>query len=121
MPNFDTNVLGCTPREGQIPPDHPTHRYDYNDVDKDDNIKNDLDGDVFNPKRKTNVFLFVFIDLGWSTFKDNKLEEKNYDNEFQSEGKNQWFFNGFVMTMNLDDFITKWSFSIRNEIPMFFL
>ena len=56
MPNFDTNVLGCTPREGQIPPDHPTHRYDYNDVDKDDNIKNDLDGDVFNPKGKTQVF-----------------------------------------------------------------
>ena len=120
MPNFDTNVLGCTPREGQIPPDHPTHRYDYNDVDKDDNIKNDLDGDVFNPKGKTNGFLFVFIGLGWSTFKDDQLEEKNYNNDFQSEGKNQWFFSGFAMTMKLHDFITDCSISIRRGIPMFF-
>ena len=95
MPNFDTNVLGCTPREGQIPPDHPTHRYDYNDVDKDDNIKNDLDGDVFNPKGKTNGFFVVFIGLGWSTFKDDQLEEKNYNNDFQSEGKNKRFFDCF--------------------------
>ena len=79
------------PREGQIPPDHPTHRYDYNDVDKDDNIKNDLDGDVFNPKGKTNGFSIVFIGLGWSTFKDDQLEEKNYNNDFQSEAKNHWF------------------------------
>ena len=120
MPNFDTNVLGCTPREGQIPPDHPTHRYDYNDVDKDDNIKKDLDGDVFNPKGKTNVFLFVFISLSWSTFKDDQLEEKTSINDFQSEAKNQCFFNGFVMTMKLHDFITDGSISIRREIPMVF-
>ena len=108
------------PPGGPKPLNHPAHRYAYDDVDKDDNDKYDLDDDVFNPKGKTNGFLFVFIDLGWSTFKDDKLEEKNYDDDFQSEGKNQWFFNGYVMTMNLDDFITKWSFSIRREIPMLF-
>ena len=120
MPNFDTNVLGCTPREGQIPPDHPTHRYDYNDVDKDDNIKNDLDGNVFNPKGKTNGFLIVFIDLSCATFKDEDVKEQNYNNDFQSEGKNQWFFNGFAMTMKFNDFITNRSFSIRREIPKVF-
>ena len=120
MPNFDTNVLGCTPREGQIPPDYPTHRYDYNDVDKDDNIKNDLDGDIFNPKGKTNGLLAVFIGLDWSTFKDDRLEEKNYNNDFQSEGKKQWFFNGFAMTMKFNDFTTNWPFSIRREITMVF-
>ena len=57
------------------------HRYPYDDIDKDANDKNDPDGDVFNPKGKTNGFLIVFIDLGWSTFKDDKLEEKNYDND----------------------------------------
>ena len=95
-------------------------RYGYDDVTKDDNDKDDLDDDVFNPKGKTNAFLIVFVGRSCSTFKDDKLEEKNYDDDFQSEGKNQWFFNGYVMTMNLDDFITKWSFSIRREIPMLF-
>ena len=108
---------GDKPPGGPKPSIHPTHRYGYDDVTKDDNDKYDLDDDVFNPKRKTNGFLIVFIDLGWSTFKDDKLEENNYDDDFQSEGKNQWFFNGCVMTMNLDDFITKWLFSIRREIP----
>ena len=70
---------------------HPAHRYAYDDVDKDDNDKYDLDDDVFNPKRKTNRFLIVFIDLGWSTSKDDKLEEKNYGDDFQSEGKNNVF------------------------------
>ena len=56
----------------------------YDDIDKDANDKNDPDGDVFNPKGKTHGFFIVFIDLGWSTFKDDKLEEKNYDNDFQS-------------------------------------
>ena len=83
-------------------------------------IKNDPDGDVFNPKRKTNGFLIVFIDLGWSTFKDDQLEEKNYNNDFQSEGKNQWFFDGFAMTMKLHDFITDCSISIRREISNVF-
>ena len=118
--NFDANVHLCTPPGGPKPLNHPAHRCAYYDVDKHDHDKYDLDDDVFNPKGKTNVFLIVFIDLGWSTFKDAKLEEKNYDDDFQSEGKNQWFFNGYVMTMNLDDFITKWSFSIRREIPMLF-
>ena len=108
------------PSRGPKPLNHPAHRYAYDDVDKDDNDKYDLDDDVFNPKGKNNGFFIVFIDLGWSTFKDDKLEEKNYDDDFQSECKNQRFFNGFVMTMNLDDFITKWSFSIRREIPMLF-
>ncbi len=84
------------------------------------NLKRKTITTIFNPKVKTNGFLIVFIDRGWSTFKDEKLEEKNYDDDFQSEGKNQRFFNGYVMTMNLDDFITKWSFSIRREIPMVF-
>ena len=92
---------------------YPAHRYAYDDVDQDDNDKYDLDDDVFNPKGKNQWFFVVFIDLGWSTFKDDKLEEKNYDDDLQSEGKTERFFNGFVMTMNLDDFITKWSFSIR--------
>ena len=108
------------PPGGPKPLNHPAHRYAYDDVDKDDNDKYDLDDDVFNPKGKTNGFLIVFIDLGWSTFKDDTLEEKNYDDDFQSEGKTKCFFNGYVMTMNLDDFITKWSFSIRSEIPMLF-
>ena len=95
------------PSRGPKPLNHPAHRYAYDDVDKDDNDKYDLDDDVFNPKGKTNGFLIVFIDLGWSTFKDDKLEEKNYDNDFQSEGKNQWFFDGFAMTMKLHDFIAK--------------
>ena len=73
MPNFDTNVLCCTPPESQKPPDHPAHRYPCGDVDKDDNIKNDLDGDVFNSKGKTNGFFIVFIDLGSSAFKDDQL------------------------------------------------
>ena len=105
--------------------------------------------DVFNRKGKTNGFLIVFIDLSCSTFKDEDVKEQNYDTDFQSEGKNQrffngfvmtvswmtslqnshvqsegknqWFFNGVVMTLNLDDFNTKWSFSIRSEIPMVFL
>ena len=71
-------------------------------------------------REKLNGFLIVFIDLGWSTFKDDKLEEKNYDNDFQSEVKNQWFFNGFAMTMKFNDFITNWPFSIRREITMVF-
>ena len=74
--------------------------------------------DVFNRKGKTNGFLIVFIDLSCSTFKDEDVKEQNYDTDFQSEGKNQWFFNGCVMTLNLDDFNTKWSCSIRREIPM---
>ena len=36
-------------------------------------------------REKSTVFLIVCIDLGWSIFKDDKLEEKNYDNDFQSE------------------------------------
>ena len=79
--NFDANVHLCTPPGGPKPLNHPAHRYAYDDVDKDDNDKYDLDDDVFNPKGKTNGFLIVFIDLGWSTFKDDKLEEKNYDND----------------------------------------
>ena len=42
------------------PLNHPAHRYAYDDVDKDDNDKYDLDGHVFNPKGKTNGFLIVF-------------------------------------------------------------
>ena len=108
------------PPGGPKPLNHPAHRYAYDDVDKDDNDRYDLDDDVFNPKVKTNGFLIVFIDRGWSTFKDDKLEEKNYDNDFQSEGKNQWFFNGFAMTMKFNDFITNRPFSIRREITMVF-
>ena len=65
------------PSRGPKPLNHPAHRYAYDDVDKDDNDKYDLDDDVFNPKGKTNGFLIVFIDLGWSTVKDDKLEKKN--------------------------------------------
>ena len=36
-------------------------------------------------REKPKVFLIVFIDLGWSTFIDDQLEEKNYNNDFQSE------------------------------------
>ena len=75
-PNFDTNVLFCTPPGGPKPPDHPAHRYVYDDVDKDDNDKYDLHDDVFNPKGKTNGFLNVFVGHSSSTFKDDKLEEK---------------------------------------------
>ena len=88
----------CTPVHlpgGPKPTNHPAHRYPYDDIDKDANDKNDPDGDVCNPKGKTNGFLIVFIDLGWSTFKDDQLQENNVDNDFQSEGKNQCFFNGF--------------------------
>ena len=81
---------------------------------------NDLDGGVFNPKGKTNGFLIVFIDLGWSTFKADQVEEINYNNDFQSEGKNQWNFNSFAKTMKFNDFITNWPFSIRREITMVF-
>ena len=108
------------PPGGPKPPDHPAHRYVYDDVDKDDNDKYDLHDDVFNPKGKTNGFLIAFVDHSSSTFKDDKLEEKNYDNDFQSEGKNQCFFKGFVMTLNLNDFITNCAISIRREIPMLF-
>ena len=79
------------PSRGPKPPNHPAHRYAYDDVDKDDNDKYDLDDDVFNPNRKNKGFLTLFIDLGWSTFKDDKLEEKNYDDDFQSEGKSKRF------------------------------
>ena len=109
----------CTPVHlpgGPRPPNHPAHRYPYDDIDKDVNDKNDPDGDVFNPKGKNNGFFIVFIDLGWSTFKDDQLEEKNYNNDFQSESKNQRFFDGFAMTMKLHDFIRDCSLSLRREI-----
>ena len=67
---------------------------------------------VFNRRVKTNAFLMVLFSLSCSTFKDDNVKQKNYDNDFQSEGKNQWIFNGFVITLKLDDFLAKWSFSI---------
>ena len=79
------------PSRGPKPLNHPAHRYAYDDVDKDDNDKYDLDDDVFNPKGKTNGFLIIFINPCWSTFTDDKLEEKNYDNDFQSESKTKSF------------------------------
>ena len=103
--NVDANVHFCTTGEGMDKPPggpkpstHPTHRYAYDDADKDQTTKYDLDDDVFNPMGKTSAFLIVFINLSCSTFKDDKLEENNYDNDFQSEGKNHcfclWFCDG---------------------------
>ena len=43
-----------------------------------------------------------------------------FDKNHQKAINHYVLFDGFVMTMNLDDFITKWSFSFRKEIPMVF-
>ena len=47
------------------------------------------------------LFSLLFVGLSCSTFKDDNVKEKTQDNDFQSEGKNPCFFNGFAMAMNL--------------------
>ena len=75
---------------------------------------------IFNRKGKTSAFLIVLVGLSCSTFKDDNVKEKNYDNDYQSEVKNQCFFDGVVLALNLDDFIAKWPCSIGRETPVVF-
>ena len=118
--NFDVNVLLFTSREGPNQPTTPHIDILMTILIKMLTIKMIPMVTFAIRKEKPMVFSLFLIHLGWSTFKDDKLEEKNYDNDFQSEGKNQWFFDGFAMTMKLDDFITNWSFSIGREISNVF-
>ena len=118
--NFDANVHLCTPQEGPNRSTTPHIAMLTTMLIKMITINMILMVTFSIRREKPMVFWLFFIHLGWSTFKDDKLEEKNYDNDFQSEGKNQWFFDGFVMTMKLHDFITNWSFSIGREISNVF-
>ena len=118
--NFDANVHLCTPQEGPNRSTTPHIAMLTTMLIKMITINMILMITFSIRREKPMVFCLFFIHLGWSTFKDDKLEEKNYNNDFQSEGKNQWFFDGFVMKMKLHDFITKWSFSIGREISNVF-
>ena len=52
-------------------------------------------------REKPVLLSLFFVGLSCSTFKDDNVKEKSQDNDFQSEGKNPCFFNGFMMAMNL--------------------
>ena len=66
----------------------------------------------FNRKGKTCAFLTVLLGLICSMIKDDNLKENTNDDGFQSEGKNPTIFDGFEITLKLDDFIARWPFSI---------
>ena len=46
---------------------------------------------IFSRKGKTCPFWIVSVGLSCSTFKDDNVKEKNYENDFQSEGNKLCF------------------------------